>query len=149
MIIASVIAILLLIVGVTLPLFMPARATLVAELSGENFSALGKILTAGVRLDLDQRDRTKSLTTDFLSEDGVFAFFDLTSMQAGSHTASSSVTLQPAAKKLLLLGREKVNPPGSKDATIKYCERYDGSKYTLLWSDNAISLVEVLCTTVT
>src|SRR3989304_8184820 len=78
MIIASVIAILLLIVGVTLPLFMPARATLVAQLSGENFSALGKILTAGVRLDLDQRDRTKSLTTDFLSEDGVFAFFDLT-----------------------------------------------------------------------
>ena len=76
-IIASVVAIVLLIVGVTLPLFVPAKATLRASARLPASVPAQDVLALGVRLDLDQNDAAKSLTADVLARDGTWTFLDL------------------------------------------------------------------------
>jgi phosphate transport system permease protein len=128
-IIASVVAILMLIVSVTLPLFRGASAEIFAQsglpagLSGKNVLSLGVDF-----VELGRRAGNDSLTAYILSKDGVFTFFDL----FGSDQDCK------------ILGREQATPPvGSKSHEINAVERFAGSMYSLLWSDGSVSLVEV------
>ncbi len=127
-IIASVVAIILLIVGVTLPLFLPASATVRA--SGRLPASLpaNDILALGVRLDLDQDEAVKSLTADVLGRDGTCTFLDL----AGDPQ---------------VLGSQRVASPGGGEKSIRAIERHDSNNYSLLWSDGSVSLVEVTANT--
>jgi phosphate transport system permease protein len=128
-IIASVVAILLLIVSVTLPLFRGARAEILTETTLPAGLSEKDVLTLGVDfVELGRGAGNDSLTAYVLSKDGNFTFFDLT----GDN------------RDYKVLGREQaVAPAGSKSHTISFVERFAGSMYTLLWSDGSISLVEV------
>jgi phosphate transport system permease protein len=128
-IIASVVAILLLIVSVTLPLFRGARAEILTETTLPAGLSAKDVLSLDVDLvELGQGAGNDSLTAYVLSKDSNFTFFDL----FGNN------------RDYKVLGREQATPPaGSKSRTISFVERFAGSMYSLLWSDGSILLVEV------
>ena len=128
-IIASVVAILLLIVAVTLPLFRGASSEILTETTLPAGLSEKDVLSLGVDfVELGQRAGNDSLTAYVLSKDGKFTFFDL----FGDN------------RDYKVLGREQATPPaGSKSRTIGFVERFAGSMYSLRWSDGSISMVEV------
>ncbi len=99
-IIASVVAIVVLIVGVVVPLFRPASAAVKTNVPLAGFAGAEDILTLGVRLDLDQNEAVKSLTADVLARDGTWTFLDLT----GDATR---------------LGSQDVAPPGGERGRLR------------------------------
>jgi len=122
-VIASVIAILFLIVGVIAPLFRPGRSAQVAQGPVPGRPDVEKVLTVGVEL---VTGRQRSLTGYLLSADGTWTFVNL------------------GAGKIEAMGSAKVEPPeGSTAKTVIAAERHGGNKYSLLWSDGSASLVEV------
>jgi phosphate transport system permease protein len=128
-IIASVVAILLLIVSVTLPLFRGARADILTETTLPAGLPEKNVLSLGVDfVELGRGAGNDSLTAYILNKDGNFTFFDLFCDN----------------RDYKVLGSERAAPPaGSKSHTISLVERFAGSMYSLLWSDGSISLVEV------
>jgi phosphate transport system permease protein len=128
-IITSVIAILLLILSVTLPLFQGAKAEVKAETSLPDGLSAKDVLALGVDfVELGKHIGNDSLTAYLLTKDGNFTFFDL-------------FRNNRACK---LLGHEQATAPaGSKSPTISFVERFAGSMYSLLWTDGSISFVEV------
>lgn len=125
-VIASVVAILLLIVGVALPLFRAPTAEIVFD--GPLPAAVsGEVLACGVSLESGQQ---RSLTAHMLTADGSFSFLEL-----------SGDRKQPA-----VLDKLRIEPPGAKDAKIVFAERHGNSRYSLVWSDGGLSLVEVRAT---
>jgi phosphate transport system permease protein len=121
-IIASVVAILAVIVGVTIPLLRPARSSLVARTRLPESVASENVLSLGVDMGLDGR----ALTAHLLTSDGTFTIEDLHGEK--------------------VLGRQQVRGPADGRATIVSVEHYAGSLYSLLWSDGSASLVEVTVT---
>jgi phosphate transport system permease protein len=128
-IIASVVAILLLIVSVTVPLFRYAKAELRAETMLPKGFSEKNVMSLGVDfVELGQRSSNDSLTAYILTKDGIFTFFDL----FGNN------------RDYKILGHKQATPPeGSKAKTLSFIERFAGFMYSLLWSDGSISLVEV------
>jgi phosphate transport system permease protein len=128
-IIASVVAILLLIVSVTLPLFRSAKAELRAETALPDGLSEKDVISLGVDfVELDQRSNNDSLTAYTLTKDGKFTFFDF----FGNN------------RDYKILGYKQATPPhGSKTQTLSFVERFVSSMYSMLWSDGSISLVEV------
>ena len=124
-IIASVIAILFLIVGVVGPLFRAPRSSQVAVAPLPAKIAADQVLAVGVELDSGQQ---RSLTAHVLSRDGTFTFLDLN-------------------RRLKVVGTQRAMPPeGSAAKTLLAAEKHDSSKYSLLWSDGSVSLAEVAVT---
>jgi phosphate transport system permease protein len=119
-IIASVIAILVLIVGVTMPLFQGARSRELARATLPTTVAPAQTLAVGIEMSLG-----KSLAiSHVLDADGVFTFIDLATGQS--------------------IGRQPILPPTNPaGGRVVAVERHAGSRYSLLWSDGAVSLVEV------
>jgi phosphate transport system permease protein len=137
-VIASVIAILLLIVGVTLPLFVPARISelarvpLPAELSPDEVLAVGADLAVG----------QDAATAHVLMRDGTFAFLDL----AAQVVTGRETALAPAED----ADRADQPEPGAAGTGRPHVvsfEQHSGSRYSLLWSDASLSLVEVRAAT--
>ncbi len=128
-IIASVIAILLLIVSVTLPLFQGAKAEVKSQTSLPDRLSAKDVLALGVDfVELGQPAGNDSLTAYILAKNGNLTFFDL----SGDN------------RDYKILGSEKALPAhGSKAQTLSFVERFACSLYSLLWSDGSISLVEV------
>lgn len=133
-VIISVIAILLLIVSITFPLFSTPRAetrvptALPAKLAEQDILALGVDL-----VELGKRAEDDSLTGYLLDRNGVFTFIDFSNNLTPS-SANNSV--------LKVLGREQATvPSGAKEQMLRFVERHAGSQYTLLWSDGSVSLV--------
>ncbi len=119
-VIASVTAILVLIVSVTLPLFRPATASLLGSAALPAPLRVGDVLSLGIDMDADG----ESVAASIVSNDGRVAFIDLA---RGRVVAS-----------------ERIAPPeGSQAKNILAVERHHGSRYTLLWSDGSVSLAEV------
>jgi phosphate transport system permease protein len=148
-VIASVVAILALTVGVTLPLFQPPRANVVctcllpsqvekgggqegkaAKLSAESPSSTGdkrplpdaeaSVLRLGIDMDLDGANVTGLVW----SESGSVAWVDL---RTGK-----------------VLGQERLSPPvGDGTSTLRRVEPLGEGKYSLSWSSGAASLVEI------
>lgn len=122
-IIASVIAILVLIVGTTAPLFRAAGSREVAAVPLSASVAPGGLLAVGIETELDGGPPTAHL----LTRDGILAFVDLA---AGE-----------------VIARRKIKPPGSAAGSgIVAIERQGGSRWSLLWSDGSILLIEVRAT---
>jgi phosphate transport system permease protein len=128
-IIGSAIAILLLIISVTLPLFRGARAEVRSQIALPRELFEKRVLALGVDLvELSQSAGNDLLTAYILTDDGNFSLFDLSE---SNHDYR-------------LLGSETVHPPaGSTAKTIACAERFACSMFSLLWSDGSISLVQI------
>jgi phosphate transport system permease protein len=133
-VIVSVVAILLLIVSITFPLFYAPKA--VNRVSAPIPANLAKkdILALGIDLvELGKSSKEDSLTGYLLDQSGVFTFIDFNS-------ASPRPLGQEAGVRIL--GTEQATAlSGAKDQTLRFVERHAGSQYTLLWSDGSVSLV--------
>ncbi len=134
-IIASVIAIVLLIVGVTVPLFRsPAaeilnRAPLPAPLRADAVAMLGVEL-----VEVDERIGGDVLSVYALARDGTLSFLkaDESAAAAGGEVAWRLFEQLP------------VRPSDSESAgRVVAARRSVGSSYTLLWDDGSVSLIEV------
>ncbi len=120
-VIASVIAILVLIVGVTAPLFRGARSQELARTPLPAAIAPLQALAVGIDMPLGQQ----SPVAHVVGADGFVTFVDLA-------TGAS-------------IGRQPIPPPStSAGGQVLGVERHAGSQYSVLWSDGAVSLVEVL-----
>jgi phosphate transport system permease protein len=133
-VIASVIAILVLIVSVTAPLFRGARSRELARVplpasEGSRHTPCAvadgtrrvpaTLLAVGIDMPLGEQ----SPVAHVLGADGHVTFVDL---------ATGASTARQAA------------PPPSPGSRVVAVERHAGSRYSLLWSDGAVSLIEVL-----
>lgn len=118
-VIVTVIAILALIVGVTLPLFRPAQIREVARRPLPSFLAAAEILGVGTELAVDRG----SLAAHLVTRDGIFTFLDVRSGR--------------------ILGRQAAKGPAAEGSHVAAIEQHAGSRYSLLWSDGSLSLVEV------
>jgi phosphate transport system permease protein len=135
LVIASVIAIVALIVGVTMPLFSPARSERISamampvELSGRLPVALGVDL-----VELSRQAGSNSVTFYAILVTGEVVFFDLSPGSDGAGDLTRS----------RVLGRGRAeHPGGSAGQTVEAVERTTGSLYTLRWSDGAVSMIDV------
>jgi phosphate transport system permease protein len=120
-VIASVVAIVALIVGVTLPLFRTPQANLVCTSSLPDSVPHGNILQLGIDLDLDDANATGLVW----SKNATLAWIDL-------RTGKQS-------------GQERLAPPeGHPQNTLRLVESLGSNRYSLSWSDGAMSLVEIV-----
>lgn len=119
-VIASVVAILALIVGVTVPLFRTPRANVVSTCRLPESLPTDKVLRLGIDMDMDGTD-----VTGFVwSESGIVAWVDL---RTGK-----------------VLGQERLPPPsGDAKSTLRQVESLGTGRYSLSWSNGAASLVEI------
>jgi phosphate transport system permease protein len=167
-VIVSVAAILLLIVSITFPLFLPPRAeNRVTTALPENLTEKD-ILALGVDLvELGKRTEDDSLTGYMLDRNGVFTFLDFAAispfhlgegssvrvskregvapaemLEKSTSRSATAARQEPRPPKITVFGREQATAPsGAKNQTLLSVERHAGSEYTLLWSDGSISLV--------
>ena len=119
--IASVVAIVALIVGVTVPLFRPPRATPVCDARLPNSLSSEDILCCGIDLGIAGSNATGFWWT----KSGQLVVVDLHSGE--------------------VRGREQLTPP-AKGGTpgLRQVESLGGGRYSLLWPDGAMSLVEIV-----
>ena len=137
-IIVAVIAIVLLIISVTFPLFRGASAEIKAATPLPASVAGKSIMSLGVDLvELGDRAGGDSLTAYILSNDGTCTFLEFSeATESLSPPAGSPVGLR-------VLGQHRAAPPdATAEPTIRFLERFGGSNYSLLWSDGSVSLVE-------
>ncbi len=119
-VIASVIAILVLIVSVAVPLF---RSAAVHELAhGPLPPALQSADVLAIGIDLPAGDAAGAV--HLLARDGSMSFLAL-------------------GDRSLLLRRDIDPPAGSTARQVRAVERHNGWRYTLTWDDGSLSLVEV------
>jgi phosphate transport system permease protein len=119
-VIASVVAILALIVGVTVPLFRPPRAEAVGTCRVPKILAGQDVVGCGVDLDMDGTTATGFLWT----RSGTVV---LVNLRTGE-----------------VRGQKPIVPPGKAGARkLRQAESLAAGRYSLLWSDGAMSLVEI------
>jgi phosphate transport system permease protein len=119
-VIASVVAILALIVGVTIPLFRTPQADVVSTCRLPESLPGDKVLRLGIDMGISGAD----VTGIVWSEDGTAAWIDL---RTGN-----------------VLGRERVaSPGGDAKVLLRRVEPLTAGRYSLSWSDGAVSLMEV------
>ncbi len=119
-VIASVIAIVVLIVGVTLPLFRSPFSTELGQIRLPSSVKPGDVLAVGVDIPIGK----ESGSVHVLSRDGTVSYLGLDSGDVTSHGA-----VQP--------------PAGSTAKAIAAVERHDGWNYTLIWDDGSLSLISI------
>ena len=101
LVIASVIAIVVLIVGVTLPLFLPARASQIAEATLPESVPAERILAVGIDLGIGDRH----LVAHLVEEDGQVRFLDIPFDGSAARLVGEERILPPS------LGKGGVVPP--------------------------------------
>ncbi|MHB8899899.1 MAG: ABC transporter permease subunit [Thermoguttaceae bacterium] len=119
-VIGSVVAILVLIVGVTLPLFRTAHFRQAARVALTDATKEGEVLAVGV----DRRAGDGSLTAHLVTADGKCTFVDLRS--------GKTLAVQPLRSE-----------PASGSPQVMFVEGSTGGRYSLAWSDGSLSAVEV------
>ncbi|MBN2579874.1 MAG: ABC transporter permease subunit [Pirellulales bacterium] len=133
-IIVSVIAILVLIVSVTLPLFRPPRDEIVSKTALPAAFSDKEVLALGIdRVELGDRAARDSLTGYVVTQDGRFTFLDFSSR----HTPS-------AVGQVANLSYSTRSVPGALKKTLRFVENHAGTRYSLLWSDGSASLVDAV-----
>ena len=119
-VIASVVAILALIVGVTIPLFRAPRAEVVCTSRLPKTLPDQDVLALGIDMGMTEADVTALVWTS----SGAVAFVDV---RTGK-----------------LLGQERPTPPaGVGQRSLRQVDSLGGGQFSLLWSDGAMSLVEI------
>ena len=142
-VIVSVLGILVLILGTTLPLFYPARARLLGEADLPAALQADGVLGLGVQSAAND----KWLVAHVVDSSGKFQFVDLLSQATvGEADASPPAT---AATNLSPQARAKTGGAGKGPArrTLLGAAPGGGSTFTLRWSDGTVSLVKVVATT--
>ncbi len=120
-VIASVVAILALIVGVAVPLFRTPRANVASTCQLPESMPRDKVLRLGIDMNMDGAN----VTSLVWSESGTVAWVDL---RTGK-----------------LLGQERLpSPGGGAKGALRQVESLGMGKYSLGWSDGAASLVEIV-----
>ncbi len=132
-VIVCVLGILLMILGTTLPLFLPARARLLAHVNLPPTVKADAVLAIGIDVASDYSRQTAHI----LDASGTFHFVDLFSGEViqDAKTRPSSGTVPTATP--------KVSEPSSQP-TVLAAVRSSPAAYTLRWSDGSISLAEVV-----
>ncbi len=140
-IIASVILIVALIVWVTIPLFLGASSTARIDIPMPRPGSDAEVLAVGVDLVvLGETRREDALSGYLVAEDGTFTFLEFADV--ASEEAGTSDGRMGTAR---TLGVETVvSPGGTPDARVAAVHAAGGSRYTLLWDDGAVSLVEAV-----
>lgn len=119
-IIASVVAIVALIVGTAAPLFRGAQSRELVRTQLPKSVPFSNVLALGIEMDVG----SPSAIAEILTNDGVVTFLNMRTGEVG--------------------GREAIAPPaGSAGGHVVSVERHGGVRYSLLWSDGAASLVEL------
>ena len=172
LVIASVIAILVLIVSVTLPLFLGATSDKRVDTEIPEVLAKADVLCVGVdRVELEGSGEgdADAISGYLVADDGTFTFVefpsaDVSASHAGSshspgnatpgttttsgntatNTGNSTSTGNSTANAgITVLGTQTAESPGgNQGATVVRVERSVGNQYTLLWSDGSVSLVK-------
>jgi phosphate transport system permease protein len=114
-VIFSVIGILVLILKVAIPLFLPSDATVVSTVPLSNGTATGKTMAIGA----DDNLKTGYL----LDESGTFSFFDT---RSGKVIETSAIT-----------------PPGNGKTVIASVAEAPGRRYDILWKDGSFTALKV------
>ncbi len=152
-IIASVVAIVVLIVGVTLPLFRGARSELLAQSPLTGLLAAEDVATVGVELvEIDQRAGGDVVTVYLLDREGTFWFLepreeDESAEGATATNADDTSRAHSPGRALRWRVIERISalPAGSEPGLgLAGVRRSGGSTSTLLWSDGSVSLVDVV-----
>ena len=130
-VIAAVVAILLVIVATTVPLFLPARSTPIGELKLPDAMA-ANLVAVGVGQGIGERDLP---TVCLIGRSGVFSY------RAASADGREVKWIDAGSQNLAPAAGAK------RPARIVSCEQHhptlDSLYYSLLWSDGSVSLVEL------
>ncbi len=130
-VIAAVVAILLVIVATTVPLFLPARSTPIGELRLPGKTA-ADLVAIGVGQGIGDRDLP---TVCLIGRDGVFSY--------------QTVSSDGPKVEWVDAGSQNLAPENSAKRPVRIvsCEQHhpslDSLCYSLLWSDGSVSLVEL------
>lgn len=130
-VIGSVIGILLMILGTTLPLFLPARARLLAETPLPPSVKAGGVLGLGLEATPDDRWQVAQL----VDASGTFRIVDLASGQVVQELTAGDVSAAGEGSK-----------PGktTPSRTLLAADSSGPASFTMRWSDGTISLVDVV-----
>lgn len=134
-VIASVIAVMILLVSVIFPLFggTSVEIEVACPLPEEVGSA--EVLRVGVDMvEIGEAVGSNALSAYTLTKDGVFSFFDLV---AGNDDTDTEL-------KPMLLSQVKVDLPEGATREIVAVDQASTSEFTLVWDDGTVSLVEAL-----
>ena len=132
-VIASVIAILLLIFSVALPLFTPARSTVVAA-GGLAPSAAPPVALGVDLVELSREAGASSVTAFAIDRDGGATFFDCS---AGIERETGAADFQP-------LGRTQLDPPhATAGQTVECAVPLSGADYLLQWSGGGLTVARM------
>jgi phosphate transport system permease protein len=116
-VIVSVLGILVLIVGTTVPLFLPARARVLAETPLPRSISVDRVLGLGLEMSMNER----MLVAHLIGSDGGVTFLDL------------------ADGKVI----QRADVASAAGKTVRAVAPSDASAYTLTWSDGSVSLVDI------
>ncbi|MGQ9575342.1 MAG: ABC transporter permease subunit [Thermoguttaceae bacterium] len=133
-VLGSVVAILVLILGVTLPLFRPARVHQIACTPLPASIRPEHVLAIGVELALDGQ----SAVAHVLTADGAVSFIEPHSGEILTQHPSSPPA--PTAKRVIAAERRPGTGPEQDEPAV---HRNPGMLYSLVWSDGSMSLIEV------
>jgi phosphate transport system permease protein len=144
-IIASVIAIVVLIVGVTLPLFRGARAEVLVDAPLPKPLKANQVALVGVDLvEISKQAGGDVLTAYALARDGTFSFLEATD-SSGKAAVDTTAGDPPEWH---VIERLPATPAGSEPGaglgrSVVAAKGSGASGCTLLWSDGSVSLVQV------
>lgn len=144
-VILSVVAILVLIVAVTAPLFRGARAELVADSALPEGISPDDVVALGIdRVELGHQLGGDVISACLVLRDGRFVFVSprLESMPASGPSAGAGDARQTGAG-LGVIAQYRAEPPAG-GAKLIGAARSGPRDFTLQWSDGAVSLVEAV-----
>ncbi len=129
-IIASVVAIIVLIVSVTFPLFRPASSWSLARTLLPDALSAGGVRALGVELGIGE-DAVEAISVYVVGGDGMIRFFDPRKGAASLDSQDLTTAEQTG---------------GHADRSVVAAEQHGGTRHSILWSDGSVSLVEVAAT---
>lgn len=138
LVIGSVVAIVLLIVGVVLPLLGGARSELRAVCPLPDGTAGRDVARLGIDLvEIGKGRHEDMLSAYVLTRAGEFLFFEFAGPPGDPDPPPEQMRAVP-------LARKQLRPPSEAEGlSVAGVDQSTGSEYTLLWSDGSISLVSV------
>jgi len=146
-VIASVVLIVLLIVGVTIPLFGPASSEALPAAPLPDSATPDRVACVGVhRVELEAAGGgdADSITGYVLDRNGTFTFLDFApEPRDGAEAAQTSEVSETSE----VLSTERIEAPGgAAGQQIRRVETFLGSKLSVLWSGGGVALVEAVAT---
>jgi phosphate transport system permease protein len=140
-IIGSVIAVIVLLVSVTIPLFGGPDSTVRIDAALPSEVPSDQVVRLGVDLvEIGEGAGEDALSAYAITKDGTITYFDFIGPADAEQNSAAPKDQRPS-----VLGQSRLSPEtGSEEITIEFVDQANGSEYTLLWSDGSVSLVEAI-----